>query len=954
VKVADASPEFSSEPADSKIEVREAMPRYLLEDNGERFLPWSSDYLTGYEHVHRYLFALPYARNARVLDISCGEGYGATMLAQVAQSVLGVDIDARTIRHARDYHRRPNTCFVQGDAQHFALAKNSLDLVVSFETIEHFRNQRRFLDHIKHALTADGVLVISSPNRVTYTLPQEGNPFHEHELGREEFLELLHEYFGHVTLFGQNLVTSSIIAEDRESYFVQAGEPLSAVFTEVETGRLDYPITAKSALEPRYYVAICSDRKLPAIPAEILLDNRGTLYRSLVPRLQNYMAALNERYEEIAGLRQELKERNDSILHLSGAVEALSEATQRLSTEAIGRETHLAELMMRLVERDQVIQQITTRIAEHEQTVQKLIARVDEGQEVIRQLNVEAAQREQLIRQLTAEAAQRQQMAQELDERLNEREQAIRQLTRQAEETRYEQARTEAYYRDVLARLQAELAAIQATRSWRFVNAWWSLKSRLLPIGTKRLRAYYLIRTTLSILFSQGPFALLNRFRRWLRGERRYAGRSSGKMLTPSTPVQAAESPPASAQPAQGAATSQSAAGVPYAGILPALENLLAESWNRLDHAPAILAWDIEGDLAKSLPLYPVFSQPFFTAANKTLPYLDHTIDVVVIEDEDYERETEAKRVAADRVIRLTAAPAQVTVIWESASLAQHESLPSASIIVPSYNHFDFTQECISALHKTLPDSLNVEIIVVDDASNAETQAHLDELERIDTRVTVLRNETNIGFINVCNRGAAAATKDVIVLLNNDTSPQPGWLEPLLRTLRDQPSAGVVGGKLIYPNGTLQEAGGVVFSDASAWNFGKTFDPDLPLFSYLREVDYCSGALLATWRWLYEELGGLDTRYVPIYYDDSDYCFMVRAKGRRVYYQPESVVIHYEGVTSGTEAKPGGTGQKKYQQINQAKFIEKWADRLATQPPPFSEYNLVNLYQLASRGNDSE
>src|SRR5258706_1830146 len=113
---------------------------YTLESTGERFLPWllDADHSTAYEHVHRYLFATQFVENKRVLDIACGEGFGTAMLAQKAKHVIGVDIDAATLDHARHHHTHANIEFERGDAQDLDIEHNSIDLVVSFETIEHF------------------------------------------------------------------------------------------------------------------------------------------------------------------------------------------------------------------------------------------------------------------------------------------------------------------------------------------------------------------------------------------------------------------------------------------------------------------------------------------------------------------------------------------------------------------------------------------------------------------------------------------------------------------------------------------------------------------------------------------------------------------------------------------------------------------------------------------------
>ena len=139
------------------------------------------------------------------------------------------------------------------------------------------------------------------------------------------------------------------------------------------------------------------------------------------------------------------------------------------------------------------------------------------------------------------------------------------------------------------------------------------------------------------------------------------------------------------------------------------------------------------------------------------------------------------------------------------------------------------------------------EIVVVDDASTDGTGEWLDDLAERNPMVTVLRNERNAGFLESCNRAADVATGEFLLFLNNDTILLPGWLPPLLRVFAERDDAGAAGGRLLYPDGRLQEAGGLVFRDGSAWKFGYGDpDPEAPVFSYLREVDYCSGCLLAT------------------------------------------------------------------------------------------------------------
>ena len=246
---------------------------------------------------------------------------------------------------------------------------------------------------------------------------------------------------------------------------------------------------------------------------------------------------------------------------------------------------------------------------------------------------------------------------------------------------------------------------------------------------------------------------------------------------------------------------------------------------------------------------------------------------------------------------------------------------PKVSIIIPVYNQSLYTYNCLNSLHHRAGDRTPFEIIVIDDLSRDNTAEVLQAVSGIN----VLRNSENLGFIRSCNRGLDAARADLVCYLNNDTQILPNWLDALVDALESHPSAAAVGSKLIYPDGRLQEAGGIVWQNATGCNYGRLDSPLEPQYNYVRPVDYCSAASLLVRTQVMRELGGFSEEYLPAYYEDTDACFRLRDRGYDVLYQPKSQVIHYEGISSGTDES---TGVKSYQVTNRTTFSDKWQQTL--------------------------
>jgi GT2 family glycosyltransferase len=236
----------------------------------------------------------------------------------------------------------------------------------------------------------------------------------------------------------------------------------------------------------------------------------------------------------------------------------------------------------------------------------------------------------------------------------------------------------------------------------------------------------------------------------------------------------------------------------------------------------------------------------------------------------------------------------------------------TCSIVIPVHNRAALTTQCLDILLSSPLDRVLPEIVVVDDASSDTTAQVL--AARAD-RVRVVRHEQNVGFAGACNDGAAVATGEWLVFLNNDTLPQSGWLDALLRYASSGDRIGFVGSKLLFPNGTIQHAGVVFARDLTPHHIYTGFRADHPAVSKSREFQVVTGACAVIRRALFDQLGGFDAGFVNGY-EDVDLCLRLRRLGYEVHYCHESVLYHLESATRDYAFDPQ----------NHELFLERWAE----------------------------
>jgi O-antigen biosynthesis protein len=296
-----------------------------IEWTGERCVPWASDYQMVYEHLHRYHFAASLCNGRRVLDLASGEGYGSAILADVASEVVGVDNDAASVAHAQANYTSERLRFLEGSMLDPAVVEAaSFDVVVCLEALEHVEDHDRLLSVIRGALRDDGVLVISTPDRRVYTdRDHNDNPFHVHEVDREELTALLAPRFANVVLWGQVAATGSVM------HAFDADRGGTGEVIAVRGDGDGWP--RQPSVQTPYLVGVASNADLPTLPSvSTLIDTEMLLARR--------PAAL------ITGLVEEVAELAETVRLRDGHIEELEVTLRALAARAQSSERQLESI----------------------------------------------------------------------------------------------------------------------------------------------------------------------------------------------------------------------------------------------------------------------------------------------------------------------------------------------------------------------------------------------------------------------------------------------------------------------------------------------------------------------------------------------------------------------------------------------------------------------------------
>ncbi|HEX4997910.1 MAG TPA: glycoside hydrolase family 99-like domain-containing protein, partial [Terriglobia bacterium] len=870
------------------------------------------------------------------LDIACGEGYGSYILATAARSVVGVDIDPRCIQHATRHYSSALTRFVLGACDSIPLENDSVDVVVSFETIEHHDRHAEMLDEVKRVLRPDGILIISSPDKREYNESLPGaNPFHVKELDLDEFIHLLRARFREVACYGQRIHYGSVVAP--------IGSALEPYPWMTFGGNAEYISATPGTERPMYCIAVATDASLVQLPCGIFPDPESVLRRD------RDIIAWRDAFESVAQFSQ-LSEADRNRLAPGGTPEALlPDSNTGLGSPwlALGRDLRFLKDRFGQWSADMAVEQksaIEAQAGELRLLKNRLdgwnaaMALAEEQKAAIEAQSDELRLLKDRLDQWSATMAAEQKAALEahaaeihfLKDRFDQwsatmiAEQKAA-LETQAGELRFMKAGLEQWAAAMVAEHKAALEA--PARDIRFLKNKFDQWNAAMTVAEERKAAIEAYR--------ERQWTYSAEIKRWREAydkgtdvARELDETIRQHQITIGAQEQTIENLKARLSQSEQAVADLSAHLSRSEGGVAELRALIhgvstSASWR----LTAPLRWTKR--VASQLDALPRWA----AGQSGRLPPADP--EAPLDDDRSAPQEPHSEHegsVFADTPISANGSsshgnaefppptePAPAGSLPPAGIAFEPVDDPLVSIIVAGYNKAEYSLACLASIHAHLPAS-PFEVIFVDDGSTDETERLIGPISGL----RYLRNPANIGFLRSANRGASVARGKYLHFLNNDTEIRSGAVDRLVDAFRRGANIAMVGSKLVYPSGHLQEAGAILNADGSAELVGLGGSPDSEPYNFLREVEYCSGASLMIDRAWFEALGGFDSAYAPAYFEDADLALRARERNGRILYQPESLVFHHLSVTTNTY----GNGKLALIDKNKSLFLERWQNVL--------------------------
>ena len=878
----------------------------------EHFIPGSSR-ITEIESFHRYHAAAALCSNCRVLDAASGEGYGAAILAESAAHVTGIDRNETLIQDAAVKYPRENLTFTAGDVTALPFQDGVFDRVISFETIEHLEDQRKFLSELRRVLKAEGVLILSSPNKTPFRARNtQENPYHINELEQTTLLELLREYFPNLTVCAQDAFYNSVIsAQGDSSYFVRDRE--------------NRVIEQRSLSAFQYTIVLASAAELPAFPSSSFVD-------AVFHPEQGYIWD-DESVPNQFGLRGEFEHQRQFTSVLEQVNKNLVEEKEMQAAENRRMEENIEELRIENLQLGEENTALTARMGEWKQHAEEL-------KQVNNRLTEENTRDSRIIEsmqqehsRLASEIGSLQQAArqQELSvEKLKQDNAALQQeksdlarcCTRQGENIKELEKRCQ-LFREEKAKDDTEKLHLSAViRQVEQINGRLSDENQTQRLENSELKQMIAQVKNMNQQLSDELAAISARdaaraqhiaeLQQQLAELRQTLESRSAALEDQQSRYEAlaAEKEQLQAQVAELNCRwaeehakseylwhewqeSQKSLSYRLLGKFK-LRRRAANFWGNILKEFCRRLWRVGAKIPMSYSRRESLRDSLFSRFGF---FLDRTASF-----QEWQQHTELRKKFSPK---------------GDTGLIMPGRIPLTSIVIPVYNNLAWTKRCINSIYNIKSRS-PFEIIVVDDCSTEDYTLLLKDFPG----VRLLHNEENLGFLRTVNYGVSEAKGEYVLILNNDTEVLPDWLDELTSALYNHPEAGMIGSQLIHLNtGTLQESGNLICKNGDMMPLGRGVDPDHPQFTYFREVDFCSAASIILRKKVFDEMEGFDRLYIPAYFEDPDLGLRLQQAGYKNYVCPLSRVIHQE------MASYGDVLAEKCEK-NRKAFLERWSSYL--------------------------